>query len=115
MVRKYKTNWSVMDCIGFLQRKNVYDVQHYDFYTAHNNYYIRFKGVAKILGSYVPDIDDSMDITYINFEYIVTFEEIDNETIISVRAQSRDYDPHISEQDMDEFFFKKLDAILFVR
>ncbi len=114
LMRKYRTNWSTKDCIGFLKRKNIYDVVHYDFYTIHNSYYITFKAPTQILGSYTPDVDLSIDILHINYVYMLIFEENNNETIISVRALDRDIDPHISEQQMDKFFLKKLDAITLV-
>ena len=69
MTRKYRTQWTARDGIGFLERKNIYDTLRYDFYSSGNAHCILFKGLAKLAGAYKPDIDVSIDILFIPFVY----------------------------------------------
>lgn len=75
LAKKYKTKWSAKNCIGFLQRKNIYDVLLYEFYMVNGGYCIQFKGLLKQFGGYMPDRDLYMDILAWHTVYILNFEE----------------------------------------
>ena len=114
LAKKYKTKWSAKNCIGFLQRKNIYDALLYEFYMVNGRYCIQFKGLLKQFGGYMPDRDLYMDILAWHTVYILNFEENSDGTIVSVLVNAGEKEnPHITHMNrymMDKFFLKKLDA-----
>lgn len=111
VARKYRTEWSIENCIGFLQRKNIYDVFLYEFYMVNGEWCIQFKWVTKRFGGYMPDIDLYMDVLAWHTVYILNFEENDGSTIMSVQVNKNEKEnPYMNKYEMDKFFTKKLDA-----
>lgn len=115
MTWKYRTQWTPKDCVGFLERKNIYDTLRYDFYPSGNAHCILFKGFTKLASMYQPDIDVSIDILFIPFVYTLRFQETDGGTIVFLQPPSRQENIRISEEMIDAFFLKKLDAVRIAR
>ena len=112
---KYRTQWTPKDCVGFLERKNIYDTLRYDFYPSGNAHCILFKGFTKLASMYQPDIDVSIDILFIPFVYTLRFQETDGGTIVFLQSPSRQENTCVSEEMIDAFFLKELDAVRIAR
>lgn len=61
------------------------------------------------------DIDVSIDILFIPFVYTLRFQETDGGTIVFLQSPSRQENTCVSEEMIDAFFLKKLDAVRIAR
>ena len=104
-VRVYTTHYALEDCIGLLDRKNVYDTFEYKFYWD-NAYFILFDE---------PLIPRTLDLRFCKGSvFELEFEQQENRTRFVVRFHHVEGQangiPYISQSHLDQFFRIKLDA-----
>ena len=90
--RKYKTKWDMANVLGFLRRKNIYDLWEYRFECIEGQYYLTI--LSKRIG------DGHYKITLCAMS--------DNTTVFEVSGNS--FLGAVYDTDMDKFFAQKLDA-----
>lgn len=100
--RRYRTRWSVEQCLGFLSRKNSYDLFEFAFEQG-EAYVISFLWKRSVL---------QMGHRELNIRYRISFERTEKGAVLTLAyAENEKYPRGMLDSDLDEFFRIKLDAI----
>ena len=100
--RQYLTRWTREQCLGFLSRKNSFDLFEYEFE----------RGEACVINFLWKWADRLKDYRKLNIAYGISFGQTEAGTVLTLSCVEHGKNPRgILKSDLDEFFRVKLDAV----